>query len=106
MFAWLLQSSRRLFFVQTGLIAGGFLTLNFYPPADGPMALIALDGRDAGWMAKTAIAGGGTLLGRGPLSNILIVNGSRDRIARHMLASGVLVVAAPKSWCGSEGSSR
>lgn len=86
---------------QVGLISAGVLALAFYPPASGPMALIALDGRDAGRMAGPALDRGAILLGRGPLTNILLVNGTRERIARPMLRRGILVIAAPASWCGA-----
>lgn len=66
------------------------------------MALIALDGRDAGTLAGPAIARGAALLGRGPRANILIVEGTRDSILWPMLTRGVLVIAAPEDWCGAK----
>lgn len=89
---------------QIGLAAAALAALTLIPPATGAMALIALDGRNADQLAGPAIDQGALLLGRGPLSNILVVSGSRDRIARAMLSRGVLVIAAPRSWCSSEGS--
>jgi hypothetical protein len=88
---------------QIGLALLGLLALSFLPAARGPMALIALDGRDAATLAAPAIARGATLLGRGPGANILIVEGRRDRILWPMLGRGALVVAAPASWCGAQG---
>ncbi|WP_447728456.1 hypothetical protein [Sphingomonas koreensis] len=78
------------------------LATSFYPAAQGPMALIALDGRDAATLAAPAIERGAALLGRGPRANILIVDGQRDRIFWSMLARGVLVIAPPEDWCGAE----
>jgi hypothetical protein len=86
--------------LQIGLTGFGLVALAFYPPPSGAMALIALDGRDAGELAAQAIADGGKLLGRGPTRNILLVVGARDRIAAGSPANGILVIAAPQSWCG------
>lgn len=88
--------------LQIGLVLASLLGLSFYPAAQGPMALIALDGRDAGMLAGPAIGRGATLLSRGPRANILIVDGRRDLILWPMLASGVLVIAAPEDWCGAQ----
>lgn len=78
------------------------LGISFAPDTQGPMALIALDGRDAGKLADPAIARGATLLGRGPRANILLIEARRDLILWPMLTRGVLVIAAPASWCGAE----
>ena len=78
------------------------LGISFAPGAQGPMALIALDGSDAGKLANPAIARGARLLARGPRANILIVDAQRDLILWPMLTRGVLVIAAPASWCGAE----
>lgn len=83
------------------MILAGVTALAFYPPANGPMALIALDGRDAARMAGPALDRGAVLLGRGPLGNILLVSGARDRIVGPMLKRGILVISAPASWCGA-----
>lgn len=88
--------------LQIGLVLVSLLTLSFYPAPKGPMALIALDGRDAGTLAAPAIQHGAELLNRGPRANILIVNGQRDLIVWPMLARGVLVIAAPEDWCGAQ----
>lgn len=87
---------------QIGLVLVSLLALSFYPADKGPMALIALDGRDAGTLAAPAIERGAALLSRGPRANILIVDGQRDRIFWPMLARGVLVIAAPEDWCGAQ----
>jgi len=88
--------------IQIGLVLASLFAVSFYPAAQGPMALIALDGRDAGTLAGPAIERGAALLGRGPRANILIVDGRRDQIFWPMLARGVLVIAAPEDWCGAE----
>ena len=87
---------------QIGLVLVSLLALSFYPAETGPMALIALDGRDAGMLTAPAIERGAALLNRGPRANILIVSGRRDQIFWPMLARGVLVIAAPEDWCGAQ----
>lgn len=102
MIAWLPSSRVSLPALQIGVVVVSLLAISFFPGTQGPMALIALDGRDAGKLAGPVIAHGGTLLGRGPRTNILIVQGRRDLILWPMLTRGVLVIAAPASWCGAE----
>ncbi|MBX3595652.1 hypothetical protein [Sphingomonas sp.] len=65
------------------------------------MALIALDGTVGDRLAGPAIARGADLLGRGPARNILLIRADRGRIFLPMLSRGVLVIAAPQSWCGA-----
>ena len=89
--------------VQIALVGISLLALGLLPPRDGPMALVALDGRSADRLAAPALARGAQLLGRGPLSNVLIVRGTRAALAGDMLARGVIVIAAPQSWCGPQG---
>ena len=103
MFAAPRSVSIALTIVQVALVGIGLIALGMMPPRDGPMALIALDGRSADYLAAPALANGAQLLGRGPLSNILIVRGARALLAGDMLARGVIVVAAPESWCGPQG---
>lgn len=89
--------------MQIGLVLLSLLATSFYPSRQGPMALIALDGRDAGTLAAPAIERGAVLRGRGAgANNILIVDGRRDRLLWPMLTHGVLVIAAPEDWCGAE----
>lgn len=88
--------------LQIGVVLASLLALSFFPAAQGPMALIALDGRDAGTLAGPAIAQGAALLGRGRRANILVIEGRRDLILWPMLKDGVLVIAAPASWCGAD----
>ena len=88
--------------LQLGVVVASLLAISFAPGTNGPMALIALDGRDAGTLVNPAIARGARLLARGPRANILLVDARRDLIFWPMLARGVLVIAAPASWCGAE----
>lgn len=99
-----LPGSGALVALQVALAATGLSVLALMPPSEGPMALIALDGRSADRLVAPALADGAQVLGRGPLSNMLIVRGHRAAIAGHMLASGVIVVAAPRTWCGAQDS--
>lgn len=96
-----LPGSGALVALQVALAATGLSALAVMPPSDGPMALIALDGRSADRLVAAALADGAQVLGRGPLANMLIVRGNRAAIAGDMLARGVIVVAAPDRWCNS-----
>ncbi|PKP93456.1 MAG: hypothetical protein CVT77_05640 [Alphaproteobacteria bacterium HGW-Alphaproteobacteria-16] len=88
---------------QISVAVSGLVLIAFYPPAHGPMLLIALDGRDGARLAGAAIATGAQLRGRGPMANMLIVDGDRARLMTAMTHQGTLVIAAPASWCGSAG---
>lgn len=87
--------------LQTVIVLGGAGVLALYPPREGALVLVALDGRDAGRLVQPAIDAGVQITGRGPLSNMLIVRGARDRLAP-LVAGGVVIFAAPASWCGAE----
>jgi len=63
------------------------------------MVLIALDGRDAGRLVGPALEAGAVLAGRGPMSNMIIVNGVRARVAP-LAWRGVIALAAPRGLCG------
>lgn len=99
-----LPGSGALVALQVVLVATGLSALALMPPSEGPMALIALDGRSADRLVAPALADGAQLLGRGPFSNMLVVRGRRAAIAGDMLAQGVVVVAAPVTWCRSQDS--
>lgn len=97
------RSVSALISTQIGLTIVAIVTLGLYPPAKGPMALIALNGRDAGRLVQPALDHGASLIGRGPFANILIVDGQRASLVGAMLGKGVLTIAAPASWCGAQG---
>lgn len=71
--------------------------------ATDSVALIALDGRDAGRLAAPAIAEGGAILGRGNSSNILIIRGKPSQYLLPMLAQGVIALPAPAAGCSERG---
>lgn len=85
--------------VQALLVAAGAATLAFWPPRDGPMLLVAIDGRDGARLVGAAIDSGATLSGRGPISNMILVSGARARLAP-LISKGVIVLAAPPGLCG------
>lgn len=88
---------------QISVVACGLILIAFYPPAHGPMLLIAMDGRDGARLAGAAIASGAQLRGRGPMANMLIVDGDRARLMALTMQQRTLVIAAPVSWCGASG---
>ncbi len=84
---------------QAALVATGVAILAFWPPRDGPMLLVALDGRDGGRLVGPALDAGATLSGRGPMANMIVVSGTRTSLAP-LISRGVIAVAAPRSLCG------
>lgn len=87
--------------LQASLVLIGVAALALWPPREGAMMLVALDGRDAARLVAPALDAGAALAGRGPLSNMIVVRGVRSRLtplARH----GVILIAAPSGLCGAE----
>lgn len=87
--------------LQIGLVLFGGAALALWPPRDGPMMLVALDGRDAGTLVGPALEAGAALAGRGPLSNTIVVRGARHRLTP-LAWRGVILIAAPRGLCGAE----
>lgn len=87
---------------QAGLVLAGIAALALWPPRDGSMVLIALDGRDAATLVAPAIDAGAMLAGRGPMANMILVSGSRAKLVP-LIADGVVVLAAPRGLCGPGG---
>ena len=84
---------------QAASVAAGLAALAVWPPRDGAMLLIALDGRDGGRLVGPALDAGATLVGRGPMANMIVVSGARARLAP-LMSHGVIALAAPRSLCG------
>lgn len=87
--------------LQASLVLIGVATLALWPPREGPMMLVALDGRDAGRLVGPALDAGAQLAARGPLSNMIVVQGVRDRLTP-LAWHGVIPIAAPRGLCGAE----
>lgn len=87
--------------LQASLVLIGVAALALWPPREGPMMLVALDGRDAGRLAGPALDAGAQLAARGPLSNMIVVQGDRDRLTP-LAWHGVILIAAPRGLCGAE----
>ena len=85
--------------VQSALVSAGATTLALWPPHDGPPLLVALDGRDGARLVGPALNAGATLAGRGPLANMILVEGARAKLAP-LMSSGVIALAAPRGLCG------
>lgn len=78
---------------------GALLVLLLWPPVTGNLLVVPLFDPDANAVAKAAVAGGALLLGAGPLPGSMIVVGDRARVARHMKAWDMVIVAAPPGGC-------
>lgn len=87
--------------LQASLVLIGVAALALWPPREGPMMLVALDGRDAGRLVGPALEAGAALAGRGPLSNMIVVRGVRGRLTP-LAWHGVIAIAAPRGLCGAE----
>lgn len=87
--------------LQASFVLAGVTALALWPPREGAMMLVALDGRDAGRLVGPALGAGAALAGRGPLSNTIVVRGARNRLAP-LARHGVILIAAPRGLCGAE----
>jgi hypothetical protein len=87
--------------LQVMLMAVTLLVLAGYPPAHGKMILVPLRAGAEHALIATAINGGATLVGTGPLPHSFVVDGDRAAIASAMFARGILVLAAPPAGCGA-----
>ncbi|WP_375380416.1 hypothetical protein [uncultured Sphingomonas sp.] len=77
--------------------------LALWPPVSGPMLLVALPGAHEGDLMNAALAGGGAVLGAGPIGGTMIVLGDRARIARQTARRGILILNAPFVGCTTRG---
>jgi hypothetical protein len=87
---------------QLTLIGFASLLLVGWPPRTGALMLVPMGERAAARTVQIALASDALLLGSGPLPRSFIVRGDRDRLARTMLAAGILVLAAPSAGCGTQ----
>jgi hypothetical protein len=88
--------------MQLATVIASLAAIAVYPPSNGEMMLVPLwPGAERGLEAR-AIAAGGLLVDRGSLPHSLVISGTRAAIAPAMLASGVLILAAPASGCGAK----
>lgn len=86
--------------IQALGVLTAFVAFAFWPPAQGRMLLVPVAAGSDRSLVGTVIDRGGRLLGVGPLPGSLVVSGDSGRIARGLLAHGVLTVAAPAAACG------
>lgn len=85
---------------QVALVVLGLAGLAAAPPARGAMWLVPLTQGARGQVARLALAGDAQLVAEGPVAGSLVVRADRARLLRPLLASGVLVLAAPPAGCG------
>jgi hypothetical protein len=87
---------------QAGVALLALIGFAFAPPAQGRLLLVPITGNERAAL-NVALDGDARLLGAGPLRGSLVVAGSRDRFASAALDRGILILAAPSSWCGGPG---
>jgi len=84
------------------LAAGTALAaIAFAPPAEGEMLLVPLAGQSADSAAVWATRAGARIIGRGPLSGSLAVQGRTSRLIGLAASHATLIVAAPPIACGA-----
>jgi hypothetical protein len=84
---------------QVLAVLAGFVALAWFPPRQGPILLVPLDRAGRAALVPAAIAGGATLLARGPLPYSLVVDGDRDRLSGAFADVPMMMLAAPSRWC-------
>jgi hypothetical protein len=84
---------------QVAAVLAGFFALAWFPPRQGPLLLVPLGQEGRAALVPTAIAGGATLLARGPLPYSLIVEGDRHRLSTAFAHIPMVMLAAPSRWC-------
>lgn len=88
---------------QAICIVAAVAILTLLPPVRGAMLLIPLNA-GTGATIELARVSGARLLGRGPVSGSVIVEGDRSAIALRMMGHGTLVMAGRPNLCGEAGS--
>jgi len=71
------------------------------PLPRGPMLLISMTGLPEGAILNRALATNARLIGAGPFSASLLVEGDRERLLPSMLPVGIIAIRAPEILCGS-----
>ena len=92
---------RQLILFQATICALAASVAIFAPPASGEILLLPFTPAGAERLPRLATSGGLALVARGPIAGSLVVRGAGQRIAGHMIAMGVLPVAAAATGCGS-----
>lgn len=88
-------------FALCALVLTGLATSAFWPPASGRLLLVPItDWRD-GAAVRLAIRHGASLVDAGPVRGSIVVQGERKTLGAAALAAGMLLLAAPRSGCGS-----
>jgi hypothetical protein len=85
---------------QALFVTASFAAMVLFPPREGAIMLVPLDAESRATLVAAAVAGGASLLARGPLPASVVVQGERDRLSRALGDGHVLMVAAPRRWCG------
>ena len=84
---------------QTTLAVCGLAAAALAPPARGSLLAVPLGGASAADIVNLALAHGGSVEGRGPWGQTMVLWGERDRLASAMRASGVVLLAGSPELC-------
>lgn len=95
-----LLSVQSLLSGQLLAVGVAFVSFALWPPADGSLLLVPLDGSTQGEVTNIAMAGGAALLRRGGIPGSLVVSGNRSDIAGHLAGHRILILAGNGITCG------
>jgi hypothetical protein len=88
--------------VVVGQIVGAlgiFALIALAPPAEGTMLLVPIAGQSENRIVGLAIAGGATLVQRGPFPSSVIVYGKRASLLEPLSRAGVLTLSGGAVGC-------
>jgi len=94
------RNGSRIIALQAVIGAFATFVVVLAPPASGETLLIPFTPAAANRLPRLATSDGSVLVARGPIAGSLIVRGSGLRAARHLIALGVLPIAASAIGCG------
>ena len=99
------KSSRVFVGIQIAAVLLVFACVSLAPPAQGNILLLPLARQAQGQMVELAVAGGATVVQRGPLPYSLVVYGRRAALIGPLARKGILTLAAGAVGCRSQAGS-
>jgi hypothetical protein len=88
-----------LILMQASVCVLGTAVMLLAPPASGEVLLVPLTATGAARMPALATTDGTRMIARGPVAGSIVVRGDGYRIARRMIASGILAISASTAGC-------